>query len=97
MGLEEKNVNLLSVAIVAFLVKLIVINLLFFFRIVTCTMRTLQEFTIIMMNQVPLTSFTPKLICPKIPKKQLTVMKMIRRKGRMVKNTVTTRKRMTRI
>lgn len=30
MGLEEKNVNLLSVAIVAFLVKLIVINLLFF-------------------------------------------------------------------
>lgn len=96
MGLEEKNVNLLSVAIVAFLVKLIVINLIFF-RIVACTMRTLQEFTIIMMNQVPLTSFTPKLIYPKIQKKQLAVMKMIRRKGRMVKNTVTTRKRMTRI
>lgn len=30
MGLEEKIVNLLSVAIVAFLVKLIVINLLLF-------------------------------------------------------------------
>lgn len=96
MGLKEKNANLLLVAIVAFQVKLIVINLLFFFRIVTCTMRTLQEFTIIMMNQVPLTSFTPKLIYPKIQKKQLAVMKMIRRKGRMV-NTVATRKRMTRI
>ena len=63
MGPEEKNVNLLSVVNVAFPIKVIVIRslyVIFFFRIVGCTMRTLQEFTIIMMNQVPLTSFTPK-------------------------------------
>lgn len=60
-------------------------------------MRTLREFTTIMMKQVPLTSFTPKLTYPIIKKKQLMMIRMIRRKGRVVKNTVKMRRRMIRI
>jgi len=49
------------------------------------------------MKQVPLTSFTPKLTYPIIKKKQLMMIRMIRRKGRVVKNTVKMRRRMIRI
>ena len=62
-------------------------------------MRILQAFTTTMMNQVQLTSFTPKLIYPAVRKKQkdTRIRKKIWKKKKVGKNAAVMMKKMTRI
>lgn len=64
------------------------------FRLVVCTMRTLQVSTTIMMNRVALTNFTPELIYPAASKKQFA--KTVQTKRKVVKKAVKMKLKVTR-
>lgn len=64
------------------------------FRLVACTMRTLQVSTTIMMNRVALTNFTPELIYPVASKKQFA--KTVQTKRKVVKKAVKMKLKVTR-